>query len=192
MSMMISTDTRAIVLRTARNAIEAQLDDRPLSLPTLTQAPHVSGVFVTLRVSGSLRGCIGFLELRGGLLETVAEAARYAATQDVRFRPLTRKELQQCRIEVTLLGAPERIMDAEEFTLGRHGLIIEYDGNRGLLLPQVPVERGWNRTEFLSALCQKAQLSDSCWTHPDATLFRFEGLPISEESAAPMERESSG
>lgn len=190
--MTIPAATRALVLRTAREAIQAQLDGRPLPSPALIQEPTVQGVFVTLRVSGSLRGCIGFMELRGGLLETVAEAARYAASQDTRFPPLEKKELQQCHIEVTLLGAPERIMDPEDFTLGRHGLIIECAGNRGLLLPQVPVERGWDRVEFLSALCQKALLSDSCWMHPDAMLFRFEGLPVSEEVTPPPDTKRSG
>jgi AmmeMemoRadiSam system protein A len=180
MSITVSSETRDTILRTAREAIMAQLVQRPFAPPTLEDTPAVTGVFVTLRVSDSLRGCIGFLELRDGLLESVAEAARTAATRDARFRPLETEELPHCRIDVTLLGAPERITDAHDFSIGRHGLIMEYGGSRGLLLPQVAVERGWDRDAFLTALCRKAGLADTCWMQPDAKLHRFEGTIICE------------
>ncbi|MBE0644227.1 MAG: AmmeMemoRadiSam system protein A [Bacteroidetes bacterium] len=184
--MLASLDSavRLQLLRTAREAIRAKLERRDCTLPVLRDAPAASGAFVTLHVSGALRGCIGFLELQDGLSETIAEAARRAASSDPRFMPLEKAELDDCSMEITLLGPQERIAEPEDFIIGQHGLTLDYRGRRGLLLPQVPVERGWNKSEFLSALCQKSQAPDRCWMLPDAVLFRFEGLIIRDTDTA--------
>lgn len=176
----LNSEIRQSLLRSAREAIRTQLSGDDLVLPVLHEAPDAIGVFVTVHVAGALRGCIGFLEMQGGLLDTIAEAARRAAASDPRFFPVEESELDECTIEVTLLGPTERINDAEDFEIGRHGLTIDFQGHRGLLLPQVPVERGWSKTEFLTALCQKARVADHSWERPEARLSRFEGLVIRE------------
>ncbi len=177
-------DTEMSLLRIARDAIFALLDHAPYDPPAVESLPATSGVFVTLYVSGALRGCIGFIELSGGLLPTLAEAARRAASSDPRFMPLRKDELPNCRIEITLLGPQEAISHPDDFILGQHGLVLELHGRRGLLLPQVPVERGWSKEEFLSALCQKARVPDRSWLETEAELFRFEGRVLREEPQA--------
>jgi AmmeMemoRadiSam system protein A len=144
--------------------------------------PGVTGAFVTVRVRGDLRGCIGFLELQRDLGATIVEAARRSAAEDPRFAPLTREEFPSCEVDITLLGRPEALTDAFDFEIGRHGLILQFAGRRGLLLPQVAVEHGWTREEFLSALCRKTGVPDRCWTQSGAELRRFEGLVIKESS----------
>jgi AmmeMemoRadiSam system protein A len=181
--MLTSLDpqTRIQLLHTAREAIRAQAASRALELSPLASPPEASGVFVTVHVCGALRGCIGFLELQGDLQSTVAEAARRAAASDPRFMPVEADEFTDMDIDVTLLGALEDCRSAEAFDIGVHGLVIDYHGHRGLLLPQVAVERGWDKPEFLSALCQKARLPDKSWELPETRLFRFEGLVLREK-----------
>jgi uncharacterized protein len=190
----IDTETRSLLLRTARDAIRVQLlrrsaDSADLGDDGSTRVDDTpgdgdidaSGVFVTVFVAGALRGCIGFLALQGGLLDTVAEAARRAAAEDPRFPSVEADELEELDIDVTLMGPLEKLSSAEDFDIGRHGLVIEQRGNRGLLLPQVATERRWDKAEFLSALCHKARLPDRAWENADATLSRFEGLVIRED-----------
>lgn len=174
-------ESRRQLLQIAREAIRCQITKDAFFPAELPEVPEASGVFVTVRVSGALRGCIGFLDIRGGLIETVANAARRAAANDSRFNAITADEYDDTSVEITLLGPQEAIDDAKDFELGRHGLILEYHYHRGLLLPQVPVERGWTAEEFLSALCQKAGVADHTWEKPDARLWRFEGTVIDED-----------
>lgn len=184
MQARITPAITASILRTARGAIEARLrheeEAPPELVAELVDAPEVSGVFVTVHVHGALRGCIGFLALQGSLAATIAEAARRAAAHDTRFAPVTRDEREAMTVEVTLLAPLERIADPDDFEIGVHGLVLEYLGRRGLLLPQVAVDQGWDRQQFLSGVCRKAMLPDRSWEHPDATLSRFEGLVLRE------------
>lgn len=173
--------TRQALLHHAREAIASRLRGGTAPPSPDFAAQECSGVFVTVRVADALRGCIGFLRLQDGLADTIADAAVRAATEDPRFPPVLENELDALRIEVTLLGPMERIVDANDFTIGMHGLVLEHKGRRGLLLPQVAVENGWDRARFLSALCRKAQLADRAWEWPDAVLSRFEGKKFSEE-----------
>jgi uncharacterized protein len=177
----LDQETKTLLLNTAREAIRAQLVGNAFELPPLVSPPEASGVFVTVHVSGTLRGCIGFLEMRDDLLSTVAEAARRAAASDPRFRSVEEDEFTDMDIQVTLLGPLEDCPSPEDFEIGIHGLVIDYHGHRGLLLPQVAVERGWDKSEFLSALCLKAQLPDRSWESPETELFRFEGLVLCEK-----------
>jgi AmmeMemoRadiSam system protein A len=140
--------------------------------------PSAQGIFVTVRVHGALRGCIGFVELRDSLPVQLREAARRAATADHRFMPVNASELPALTFDITLLGPLERLESPLDFTIGTHGLVIEASGRRGLLLPQVPLEYGWDREQFLEALCQKALLPAASWNRPDTALFRFEGHVI--------------
>jgi len=92
----------------------------------------------------------------------VAETARAAAFEDARFTPVTRAEAPHLQIELSILSPPKAIV-AEEIEIGRHGLLISMAGSRGLLLPQVPVERNWDRVTFLEQTCRKAGLPSDSW-----------------------------
>ena len=176
----LSEDTRRSMLdATARTIRSAVLGSRSAEVqPDLSEGGY-NGVFVTVRVRGQLRGCIGFVEVAGPLGSCVTEAARRSCTEDMRFRPVHEDELPDLEFEITLLSPREPLENPREFVIGRHGLMIESGGRRGLLLPQVPVEHGWNTQQFLDGLCSKAGLPRGAWNDADASLWRFEGHMIS-------------
>jgi AmmeMemoRadiSam system protein A len=132
-----------------------------------------NGVFVTITAKGGLRGCIGYLDSSMPFREAVEKAAHGAAVGDRRFDPVTQDELPEIKIEVSLLGPRERIYHAEQITIGSHGLLLEAGYARGLLLPQVATEYGWDAHEFLRAVCRKAGVPAHMWKDPDSRLFRF-------------------
>lgn len=144
------------------------------------------GVFVTLNEhpSGDLRGCIGYPYPVMSLGEAIDGAAR-AACHDPRFPDLSERELDGIVVEVTVLTVPIEIVGLpgdlrDGIAIGRDGLILEYLGRRGLLLPQVPVEWGWDTDEFLAHLSMKAGLPEDAWSREGARLWRFEGEVFSE------------
>jgi AmmeMemoRadiSam system protein A len=106
------------------------------------------------------------------LLETVARMAVAAAIEDGRFEPVTRAELDHLSIEVSALS-PLQPIRPEEVEVGRHGLLVTLGGRRGVLLPQVPKEHGWDRETFLVHTCRKAGLSDDAWKRPGVELLAF-------------------
>lgn len=144
------------------------------------------GIFVTLNSKNELRGCIGF-PLPRKISQALPEAAIAAATEDPRFSPVDKSELNEITFEVTILTPPEEIMIndksklPEKIKVGRDGLIIKQGYNSGLLLPQVPVEYGWNEQEFLSYTCQKACLPSNCWMQKQTKVYSFEGIIFKEE-----------
>ncbi|MGZ5469849.1 MAG: AmmeMemoRadiSam system protein A, partial [Candidatus Aminicenantales bacterium] len=121
------------------------------------------GAFVTLTIDGELRGCIGYPLPVKPLDETIIEMAVAAATQDTRFDPLAADELKKLKIEISVLGLPEPVSDPGKVQVGSHGIIVSKGYYRGLLLPQVPVEHGWDRETFLSHGCLKAGLPPEEW-----------------------------
>lgn len=127
--------------------------------------------FVTLTRKGRLRGCIGYTEASVSLFKTVQECAVAAATEDPRFPPVGTAEVDAIRIEISVLTplAPVRPAEVE---VGIHGLLVRKGGRRGLLLPQVAVEHGWDREAFLSAACEKAGLPRDAW-RSGAELYSF-------------------
>jgi AmmeMemoRadiSam system protein A len=135
--------------------------------------------FVTLTKNGRLRGCIGFTEAVAPLFKVVQECAVAAATEDPRFPPVSPKELPSLRVEISVL-TPLFPIRPEEVEVGRHGLMVSQGRMRGLLLPQVPVEWGWDREEFLDQTCLKAGLPPSAWRH-GATLEAFTAEVFGEE-----------
>jgi uncharacterized protein len=121
-----------------------------------------AGVFITLRNRGVLRGCIGQVEPRTSLLETVAECTASAARHDPRFPPVGTSELADVAIEINVLSPPFDIRP-DEIEIGRHGLLISSVFARGLLLPEVAVEWNWNAERFLDETCRKAGLPEGAW-----------------------------
>lgn len=144
------------------------------------QEPH--GAFVTLRTKeGQLRGCIGTFEASQPLWQVVQKMAISAATQDPRFVPVTRQELDFLKIEISVLSPRQRVSSAEEIVLGKHGVWVEKGGRSGVFLPQVAIETGWSKEEFLSQLCsQKAGLPSDCWRDSDTMMSIFEAQIIEE------------
>jgi hypothetical protein len=139
-----------------------------------------SGAFVTLKERGELRGCIGHTRADLPLYQVVQQVAVSAATADPRFPPLTAEGLRDVSVEISVLSPFRRVTDVEQIRVGEHGLMIYKDNRRGLLLPQVPVEQGWDRTEYLDNLCLKAGLVAGCWQER-ATLYAFTAIVFGED-----------
>jgi AmmeMemoRadiSam system protein B/AmmeMemoRadiSam system protein A len=137
------------------------------------------GAFVTLTKRGELRGCIGYIEPVLPLGQAVVRTAIFAATEDRRFPPVTAAELADLRIEISVLTPPREIADPRRVRVGTHGLIVERDGAKGVLLPQVPGQFGWDREEFLGQACLKAGLPADAWKK-GAKLSVFEAIVFHE------------
>jgi AmmeMemoRadiSam system protein A len=142
------------------------------------------GAFVTLRIDGNLRGCIGYIQAPVPLAEVVAEVAEKAALEDPRFSPLSLQEFERTHIEISVLSPLQRISSVNEIVVGKHGLLLELRHARGLLLPQVAEEYGWDREMFLENTARKAGLSRNAWKDPEAVIYIFTAEIIQEEVLA--------
>jgi len=173
---MLSPETRAALLDLARaTAAAVARGERPPApgpAPAGTEAPGAA--FVTVRVGGELRGCIGTFEPREPLWRTVAEMAAAAAARDPRFAPLAPRDLPGLTVDVSVLAPARRIHGPDEIELGRHGLEIHRGARRGLLLPQVASDHGLDRETFLAETCRKAGLPADAWREPDTEIWAFE------------------
>lgn len=169
----MTAEDRAVLLGLARASVEAAVSGGARPAPPGGEWPAVSGVFVTLRRGGTLRGCLGTLGHALALGVEVLRCAADAATVDPRFPPVAADELNGLSIEISLLGSLEPIEPSvDAFTIGVHGLVVEAGGRRGLLLPQVAVEWGWTPEAFLDATCLKAGLRADAWRR-GVSLSRF-------------------
>lgn len=158
-----SADERAALLTIARESISSAFEHRELSL--IPPSPHLAqlrAAFTTIYLRGELRGCVGYVFPVASLYRTVADTARAAALEDSRFWPISRDEVPDLQISLSILSPIEPIKP-ERIEIGRHGLLISQLGRRGLLLPQVPVEHGWNQETFLAQTCLKAGLPADAW-----------------------------
>lgn len=160
-----SAEERSILLRLAHDAIATAAGGRRFS----PDAPssHLAeprGAFTTVYLHGELRGCVGYPSAIAPLYRTIAETAQAAAFEDTRFPPLRADEVPALEVSLSILS-PLRPIDAKEIEIGRHGLVISRSNQRGLLLPQVPVEHGWDRITFLEQTCRKAGLPLDAWEH---------------------------
>lgn len=172
---MLTDDDKAGLLRVAREAVASEVGGVPSSWALAGELPDASGVFVTLKRRGELRGCIGTLQCRAGLAQEVARTARESATQDPRFPPVAMAEVPELSLEISVLGPLDEIdpAAASAIVIGKHGLVVEQGVRRGLLLPQVATEWGWDVPQFLRQTCRKAGLPDDAWQR-GARVFRFE------------------
>ena len=162
-ALELSAQDRRQLLGIARASIEARLSGvtfTPAAVSALLAAP--SGVFVTLRNSQTLRGCIGFPFACDPLYRAVSDASVGAAFQDPRFPPVTPRELEELTISISVLS-PLFTVTPDQIELGVHGLMVTLGPARGLMLPQVAVEHGWTVFEFLENTCAKAGLAREEW-----------------------------
>ncbi|WP_027175701.1 AmmeMemoRadiSam system protein A [Desulfovibrio aminophilus] len=147
-------------------------DDPPA--PPTDKLRERLGAFVTLSLDGRLRGCIGHIQGAGPLFRTVWDMAQAAAFQDPRFPPLTAGEFARLEVEISILSPLTPCPDPELVEVGRHGLLMRRGYQSGLLLPQVPVEWGWDRLKFLGQTCLKAGLPADAWKAEGTDIFWFE------------------
>jgi AmmeMemoRadiSam system protein A len=158
-----SSEERRLLLETAHDAILSALESREV-LP-FTPSTHLAeprGVFTTLYLIGRLRGCVGYPTALMPLYRAVTESAWAAAFEDPRFPPVALEEARTVKVCLSVLSPLMPILP-EQIELGRHGLLISEGSGRGLLLPQVPVEHGWDRDTFLEQTCRKAGLPTDAW-----------------------------
>lgn len=165
MSLVLTEEDGQVLIEAARSAIASRLSQKGGCLPAaVTPALMMpGGAFVTLKVNGCLRGCIGRISSPRSLLQTVKEVAVSSAFEDPRFPPVTRSEWPSVRVEVSVLSPLKRVCDPEAVCVGMHGVLVHSGFNSGLLLPQVATEQGWDREEFLAGACRKAGLPPEAW-----------------------------
>jgi len=172
---MLTENEREFLLHIARLSMIAAVNKKgaliPDKVPPALQENR--GAFVTLYKSGELRGCIGYIEGFKPLVEIVWDAAEKAALEDYRFIPVTPNELTDIDIQISVLSPPELITDINKIEVDKHGLIIEFEHNRGLLLPQVATEYGWDRETFLNQTARKAGLTSDRWKDPKSKIYIF-------------------
>ncbi len=175
--MMFTDEQRRQLMALARAAVVEAAGGDAAPVTVEGELPTASGAFVTLKRGGRLRGCIGTLECRRSLAEEITRVAVSAAREDPRFEPLRVTELEDLEIEISVLGPLEPIdqHDPATIEIGRHGLVVEHGYRRGLLLPQVATEWGWDREEFLSQTCVKAGLPPDAWRR-GARVYRFDAI----------------
>jgi AmmeMemoRadiSam system protein A len=189
--MQLSVDDKKELLRIAREAIESTLRDVKQSKEGCggEALNERCGAFVTLHIRGELRGCVGYIEARFPLNRTVREVAEKAAFEDPRFSPLTLDELDLVEIEISVLSPLRKIGDVKDIEVGTHGLVLEAGHARGLLLPQVATEYGWNREQFLSHTARKAGLLPDAWKQKGVAIYTFSSEVFSEATMLTKARE---
>ncbi|MFQ5940645.1 MAG: TIGR00296 family protein [Nitrososphaerales archaeon] len=194
--MHLSEQDGAELVKLAREAIENYLIKNiriTVQESIAKKYNEKAGVFVTLNSirnkSEELRGCIGFPMPEKILYEAVINASIASATDDPRFKPVEKEELDSITLEISVLTKPELIIvkDPREYKerikVGRDGLIVYWRYGSGLLLPQVPIEYGWDEERFLCETCIKAGTMPDCWFYEDTKIYKFEAMVFKEVEA---------
>ncbi len=179
----LSDDARKECLFLARRTLHAHIRGQSHGTaftPTQPELLEPRGAFVTLKAGGQLRGCIGHILASRPLWQTIEQCTMASATEDPRFPPVQPDELPDIEIEISVLSPLEPVTDVESIEVGRHGLLISRGFSRGLLLPQVAPEYGWNREEFLAHTCRKAGLPPDAW-RSGARIERFTAEVFAEK-----------
>jgi len=187
MDFTITKEEQKILLTQAREVITAELEKRkPQFTDEILGSSSLNvpcGAFVSLHIepSHSLRGCIGRMTANLALLETVRVMAKEAAFGDPRFPPLRKDELSKLHIEISALSPMTPCSDPKKIKVGVHGLLLTGRGRSGVLLPQVPVEQGWDLEEYLDYICVKAGLPKDSYNDDDTQLLTFNAAVFGEE-----------
>jgi hypothetical protein len=173
------------LLKLARKSVESVVGKDVLYEPPASASPILNqerGAFVTLTISGELRGCIGYTSAIKPLYMTVRDTATHAALHDPRFPAVTASELPSLEYEISVLSPLRRVTDIQQIRVGEHGLLMKNGDSEGLLLPQVPTEQKWDRQTFLEQTCRKARMNANCWKDDDTDIFSFTAVVFNEHS----------
>lgn len=138
------------------------------------------GLFVTLYYKGRLKGCVGHFDFERPLKKALPDMALAAAYHDRRFPALTRDMWPDLKVEISILTPPKPISGLDDIEIGRHGLYLTHPRGRGVLLPQVAVEQGWNAEELARHTALKAGLEPDDWRDPQTKLAAFSARIIKE------------
>ncbi|GFM32768.1 AmmeMemoRadiSam system protein A [Desulfovibrio subterraneus] len=178
----LTEDEKSYLLALVRQSIRHSFGDVSGDAESVASVPSSAtlnmplGAFVTLKKQGMLRGCIGSVVSDIPLHETIARMAQAAAFEDPRFPPLIAGELAELEVDISVLGPVTPCDDVRKIEVGRHGLIVRRGMQSGLLLPQVPVEWGWDRDTFLAQTCRKAGLAEDAWKQEGTQILWFEAV----------------
>jgi AmmeMemoRadiSam system protein A len=177
----LANHQKQTLLEVARRALKLAVERGELlkEFPADEALQRAGGAFVTLRRRDRLRGCVGQLPSNIALIQVVALCARAAALEDSRFEPVTRAELLELEIEISILS-PLFAITPEQIEIGKHGLLVSWGWQRGVLLPQVATEFGWAAERFLEETCVKAGLLRDAWKHPETRVEGFTADIFSE------------
>jgi len=178
----MTSQERKQLLALARSTIENYLNSGKISVFETSEPVFLEkrGAFVTLNMHDQLRGCIGRILAEVPLYQAIQEMAIEAALNDPRFRPVSREELKEIEIEISVLSELKRIKDVNEIEVGKHGILLRRGFNSGLLLPQVAGEYNWSKEEFLRHTCFKAGLEGDAWKNKDAQIYIFSAEVFNE------------
>jgi hypothetical protein len=175
-SLALTEEEQGLLLTSARKTLEQYQQTRlEQSVPPARITPGLArraGVFVSLHKGRALRGCVGRVTQDDSLARAVPDMTLAAATEDSRFRPV-RPEETGIDIEISVLSPLKRVSSKDKILAGTHGVCVDTGGRRGLLLPQVASERGWNTGQFLEALAAKIGVRPEIFDAPETRLFRF-------------------
>jgi hypothetical protein len=185
MDKPLSSREKAVLLAIARKAVETgvrtgevYIEPREEKKLNLRQ-----GCFVTIKQNGELRGCIGNFQSELPLYREVAEMAVASATKDPRFYSMREEDLADFSLEISVLSPLKKIADTEEIEVGKHGIYLEKGFYRGVLLPQVATEHGWDRITFLNQTCLKAGLATNAWKSEDTEIYIFSAQVFGDKPA---------
>ena len=191
--MQVTEEEKGILLLAARESIRSIFTGTKSPQVDYTQYPNLKfnmGAFVTLTIEEKLRGCIGYVLGQKTLFETICEAARQAAFYDPRFFPLTPDELDETNIEISILSIPEKINSFKDIVLGVHGLLLDEENYRAVLLPQVATSNNYTLQQFLSILCEKAGIPPDAWYNKKLNLKVFTAEVFSEKELKEKKHET--
>lgn len=179
----MDNNDKIYLLKLARETILKELKGEifKISEPESSELKKKSGCFVTLKIDGDLRGCIGYIQPVMELYKAVSQMAIEAAFNDPRFYPLTLHEFEKVKIEISVLTPLQKVEDLKDITVGKDGLLVKKGFRSGLLLPQVATEWGYDREQFLKQTCLKAGLYPDCYKETDTQIYKFQAEIFSEE-----------
>ncbi len=178
-------EEKGILILAARDSIQSLFGEKTTPVIDYNYFRELGrvgpGAFVTLTINNRLRGCIGYINSNMTLFDTVCEAAKQASTNDPRFYPLSEEEFSHINIEISILSPLTPISSYQQIEIGKHGLVLDTELNRALLLPQVAKENNYNIQQFLTALCEKAGIEPNAWEKDFLDIKTFTAAVFSEE-----------
>jgi len=179
----LTADEQDALLSIARNAIETfiRTGENYIEPREERSLNRRNGCFVTIYKNGELRGCIGNFQSELPLFKEVAEMAVSSATRDPRFYPMKNEDLESYQLEISVLSPLNKVETTDEIEVGTHGIYLEKGYYRGVLLPQVATEYGWDRETFLKQTCIKAGLPTEAWQAEDAEIYVFSAQVFGEQ-----------